>query len=365
MQAWVIDIRKKLNSEIIAIPHELTPKHLPGLDGLRGISILIVILGHLLNTTSLGSLYIGNVGVDTFFVISGFLITTLLLKERVTKGKISLRHFYVRRALRILPVAYLFIVVLIILNHIYHLQITSKSFLTAALYLKNIPFKNAGEWYTGPFWSLSVEEQYYLIFPALLVYMPARYIYIIAFAVLFIPVISYIGYHNIGDLQGHPSIHLIVFIIINVFGKGTISILIGSATAILVFKNIIKIEKLQYNYWLSTILLIVGIALEIFTKDRYVCPVIFALIISFVILNTLSQKTFLHRLLEIKSLVYIGVISYSLYIWQQIFTSSQPWANQFPFSSSCIFNVIALFTVATASYYLYELKFLRLKKYFK
>jgi peptidoglycan/LPS O-acetylase OafA/YrhL len=70
-------------------------------------------------------MYIGSLGVAIFFVISGFLITTLCIKEKINTGNLSLKNFYVRRALRILPVAYLYIVIIAILNYFFKLQVTN------------------------------------------------------------------------------------------------------------------------------------------------------------------------------------------------------------------------------------------------
>jgi peptidoglycan/LPS O-acetylase OafA/YrhL len=92
----------------------LKPEHLPSLDGLRAISICLVLLGHLSGTQNLGYLLpglgdIAHLGVVVFFVISGFLITTLLIKEHAKTGRVSLKLFYARRALRIFPASYAFL----------------------------------------------------------------------------------------------------------------------------------------------------------------------------------------------------------------------------------------------------------------
>ena len=158
-------------SEINRIPDVLAPSHIPSLDGFRGLSILIVIIAHLNYSYKNPIVFFlvegGSLGVYIFFVISGFIITTLLLKEKLRKGRISLRSFYIRRFLRIFPVAYLFLFVLCLLNYFFHLAIPAMAFAGAAFYLTNfsfIPFI----WYTAHFWSLAVEEQYYLVFPFIL-----------------------------------------------------------------------------------------------------------------------------------------------------------------------------------------------------
>src|ERR1700761_4201490 len=131
--------KNRLFADIVSVPPILAPGLLPGLNGLRGVSILMVLMGHLTMNSRYGSTFAGSIGVWIFFVISGFLITTLLLKEKVQTGKISLKQFYIRRFLRIIPVAYLFLITLVILNSALKLQVPSKSFLSAFLFFQNLP----------------------------------------------------------------------------------------------------------------------------------------------------------------------------------------------------------------------------------
>src|ERR1700744_3020835 len=144
-----LSIRDKFTAEITTVPDILKGSHFPTLDGLRGISIIIVLLNHITWRTTIGEYIDGVIGVQIFFVISGFLITTLLLKEKVKNGWISLRQFYIRRVLRIVPVAYLYIFVVLILNYFFKLGMTFENFLVSTLYLKNLNI--AGDWYTGHF----------------------------------------------------------------------------------------------------------------------------------------------------------------------------------------------------------------------
>ncbi|MBX9689523.1 MAG: acyltransferase, partial [Candidatus Obscuribacterales bacterium] len=147
--------------------------YIPALDGLRAISILLVLAFHDIGpiTSQIGHAYSGWIGVDVFFVISGYLITSILLKEAsANNGEFSLRKFYIRRWLRIAPAYYAFLAVALGWycwggNH--HL----KPFLCAALYLTNLDL--AYGWNLIPLkvglshlWSLGLEEQFYLVWPA-------------------------------------------------------------------------------------------------------------------------------------------------------------------------------------------------------
>jgi peptidoglycan/LPS O-acetylase OafA/YrhL len=139
----------------------------PDLDGLRGLAILLVLLGHSrLPLTDRA----GNIGVVVFFVLSGFLITSLLLEEYAETGRVALAGFYQRRARRLLPALLVFLAViavaLVLLGRASELSLL----LPPLLYYANWPqaFGDPGLNYVGHTWSLSVEEQFYLVWPILL-----------------------------------------------------------------------------------------------------------------------------------------------------------------------------------------------------
>ena len=144
------------------------------LDGLRALAILAVLIHHSALAQEGGAWSRGFLGVDLFFVISGFLITTLLLRERDRAGAISLRGFYWRRALRILPLYYLVVTLagiyfVIGRGHLEALQIWPAYYLFFANFLtEHIPT-------LYPTWSLSMEEQFYLIWPLVMIWLPPRY----------------------------------------------------------------------------------------------------------------------------------------------------------------------------------------------
>lgn len=151
--------------------------HFAGLDGLRFFAILSVLFMHCPLTTLWGAqlrfFSRGFLGVDFFFVISGFLITTLLLREEDRTGRIALKAFYWRRALRILP---LFLVVITAVGGYYAFvkadALSARSWPFYYLFLSNFLTVHIPTLY--PTWSLSVEEQYYLVWPLLLVALPRR-----------------------------------------------------------------------------------------------------------------------------------------------------------------------------------------------
>ena len=138
------------------------------IDGLRAVSVTFVILGHLVGTHGFPrGLYplgwFAEFGVRIFFVISGFLITTLLLKELELTHQISLKRFYFRRIFRIFPASYAYIAAIAALGLAHIVYLKSADLLHAATYTVN--YHSVRGWYLGHLWSLSVEEQFYLLWP--------------------------------------------------------------------------------------------------------------------------------------------------------------------------------------------------------
>jgi len=343
----------------------LTQPYLPSLDGFRAVSILLVIGSH----ARLG-FELGGLGVKIFFVISGFLITTLLLKEKSRNGIIDLKKFYIRRALRILPVAYLFIGVVFLLRQIYHFNMPNIYFLTSLLFLEHFN-RNGATINVGHFWSLSVEEQFYLVFPFLLKWNFKFYLY---FLLAFLFFVTLLDFYNLNPQQ---------------FPKGTIpyysmyfllpfrdfdGIILGSLMAIFLFNYSIKIAK-EYFIPIKIILhiLLVPLLIILFISSYsvndfmpyYLNNLWEVILIGVLIwLNLSPSKDPIYWLLNSRLFKQIGLLSYSLYIWQQIFTITIPWKSAFPYGDYRIVNLTALVLVACLSYYFYERKFLKIKTRF-
>jgi peptidoglycan/LPS O-acetylase OafA/YrhL len=145
--------------------------YLPSLDGWRAVAITAVILCHAFGQEDTGGkvnsliLNLGQQGVSLFFAISGYLITTLLLDEQ-QRGGISLRGFYIRRAFRILPPAYIYLAAVATIGVSGLIHLAPGEILSAALVYNN--YWPSRSWFTQHFWSLSMEEHFYLLWPSLL-----------------------------------------------------------------------------------------------------------------------------------------------------------------------------------------------------
>jgi peptidoglycan/LPS O-acetylase OafA/YrhL len=178
--------------------------HIAALDALRGLAVLLVVAAHSLagiRTASLGRAFtFGWTGVDLFFVLSGFLITRILLHSRDRSG--FLRTFVARRALRIWP-AYLMVVLLAfagvarIPDGPLAFNANAYPWYVYALYLQNLWFKDPGPWLLSPTWSLAIEEQYYLVWPVLVALLPRRaLVAILAVVVVGMPLVRIASFLN-------------------------------------------------------------------------------------------------------------------------------------------------------------------------
>lgn len=367
-------IKTKLLADTIAVPVTLQSEYYKSLDGLRAIAILLVIFAHFgINNFLLRfNLKInGTIGVHIFFVLSGFLITTVLLKKKLKHGRISLSDFYIRRLLRIVPLAYLFLLVLIIISAAYRPMSSKMDFLYAFLFLKNLPVKNQP--FTAQLWSLSVEMQFYMVIPFLLFPKINRFFILAILLVVAVPLLSILC-TNYPAMLTQSSRWAISLKIANYsFWKGPVILLIGAMAAFLSFKGIIKLKWGAPYYFLSFFLLIAAILIStpnFCLYNKYLSEYLSAMMIAGVILLNIGSENFLSKILSNPILIKIGIWSYSLYIWQELFIGRffwlpwLRWLNNYPVLVILLIKLIILFPMAYASYHLVETPFLKWKKKF-
>lgn len=163
-------------SGVAAAPGRPAHGYLPALDGLRALSIALVVLSHV----GLGRWVPGGLGVTVFFFISGYIITRLMLQEQERAGRIAVRTFYMRRVLRLMPALVVFVAVSAVLVPASGQAVPLRDALAALFYLGNY-WNIAGGFHSGPApsplsitWSLAVEEHYYLVYPLLMACLAAR-----------------------------------------------------------------------------------------------------------------------------------------------------------------------------------------------
>ncbi|MGC0225955.1 acyltransferase family protein [Pseudooceanicola nitratireducens] len=203
------------------------------LDGLRFFCIAAVLFHHMPGAHELGERYPflsrGFLGVDFFFVLSGFLITSLLLREKERTGRISLRGFYWRRALRILPLYLLVVTVMVVVfAGIKADPLAREIWPYYYVFLANFLTGDIAN--LGPMWSLSVEEQYYTLWPLLVVLLPAR---LLLPAVGALVVLIMAGVLDVFGIPAPRFEHLKIAI-----QAGYVAILLGSGLAIVLHSRI-------------------------------------------------------------------------------------------------------------------------------
>ena len=310
----------------------------PYIDGLRALAVLPVVFFHAGFSWFKG----GFVGVDIFFVISGFLITSIILKEKKNKN-FSLKKFYLRRIRRIIP-ALFFVTLISIPFAIYlmssnDLKIFSQSLFSVIFFISNFFFwKNGG--YFGleselqPLlhtWSLGVEEQFYIFFPIFLILIwrikKDYLIPIIIFGSLISLLSAQIGgnFKYLNLLLNFPYFKLpfdwnwqaSIANFYLPFGR-IWELMIGVLVAFYLQKKEIKERKINNIYSLIGLSLIIFSI--IFFSENLQYPSIFTLLptigTALVIIFT-SQNTYLNKILSNKILVSLGLISFSFYLWHQ------------------------------------------------
>jgi peptidoglycan/LPS O-acetylase OafA/YrhL len=339
-------------------------QRLPGLDGLRAVAVSMVIAYHVMasemDTRVARYAPPGIVGVRIFFVISGFLITWLLLCEEKKNGSISLEKFYIRRVFRILPPAFFYLGVISLLGFIGVLRIHVREIVAAALFVRNIftdlPHAHGAysDW-TGHYWSLSCEEQFYLLWPMLLILSRGRKRMITACLVVAVPILT----QELQFRVGHS-----VLLSVPAYFSWLDSIQVGCLLALLredpATRPFLRGPILQHPLT-PLIAVIVACLTEYFPTATILKPsveaVCFALIINYLIED---HRRLPDRLLALWPVEYIGKLSYSLYLWQQIFCWADP---TLPAKRFQIYPFSLLFTLICGvfSYYLVEQPMLRLR----
>lgn len=318
----------------------MSERRIPSLDGLRAISITLVILSHLVKWKHVSAAVLGSygsLGVFIFFVLSGYLITKLLLREHERTSTISLSDFYLRRAFRIFPAAFAFLAVVVVL---YWKQMTWFHVAAAVFYLANLDVTRP--WIFGHLWSLSIEEQFYLLWPFALKRWYRRRIAIALCAFLVTPIFQTALYAF--------HVHSGLAASLPVFSS---QLAIGCLLAILA-PRIPKVPG-----WLALGMLAALILIPWFPA---ISPArtLFLLFVLEPLLHISAAGLVLHviqvpyRALNWLPVAWLGRISYSLYLWQELFCSNASLHGGY-------FLALPAIGCACLSYYLIEQPMLRLR----
>ena len=309
-------------------------RYLPSIDSLRALAVLAVIIYHI----DVNYLPGGFLGVDLFFVLSGYLISSLIIKEYKKTGTLNLYNFYMRRARRLLPAVYFMITVCLVFMVLFNGVLLRKSHLDAVfgyiyssnwwyIFHKLDYFDSFGA--QSPFkhlWSLAIEEQFYMFFPLIFLIfnrqkkeegqsssLSKNFLYIVLGLIL----ISLVTHILLFDINNINRIY---------FGTDTraFSLLVGVVGALVYPMDKLSSptnakESALYSVVsltsISTLIAIMFYTSEYNTwlyKGGFLLVAILGLII---IISSGKQHTFISKALSFRPIVFIGKISYSLYLW--------------------------------------------------
>jgi peptidoglycan/LPS O-acetylase OafA/YrhL len=290
--------------------------------------------------------------VDLFFALSGFLISWRLLDEHAQTSTISLGAFYLRRAFRILPAYVTCLLALAALAAAVDLGVSAREWVSSTVFLRNYVALDEGSgWYTAHFWSLAVEEHFYLVWPFTLAFIGvrrARWAAIaIALAVTAWRVVEF-RWQAVPVLLGPISFHERTDVRLDALLWGCVAALwlhkIGAAR----LKDSIPVHA---AWAAAALIVVVAVAQPPLTLlwQSALFPLLF-------VATMLYPTTLLGRLLELPVVRWIGRLSYSLYLWQQLFLVAGAEPRPLPLGAlqEWPLNLVALLTCAAISYYAIE-----------
>lgn len=318
--------------------------YIPQIDGLRAISIGMVLLTHA--NFQLGTY--GIIGVDVFFAISGFLITTLIMEEFSRTGTVSINKFYWRRAARLLPALFLLLIGVwiysLLLSDVQRVQDIRFEILASLFYFYNLAwlFEPIAQPVLGHMWSLAVEEQFYLIWPlVLIVFLKKNWsIHLPILFLGFVLVSLVLKFSGLSSDIWNSLFHESLFL--------------GCAFAVL--RKYYSIPKIHEYWYIGSlvILVIIGVFLPTGVSSYanaflHISGGILGLVaIAYCLQNRQEQ------ILGNPLMIYIGKISYSLYLWHVPIFKWFKWHSPLEPWQSFILKFVVTFLIAMVSYHLLE-----------
>lgn len=328
---------------------------IPGLDGLRAVAVILVLMTHACQTAGFprwtmfrSMLLRGEIGVDIFFVISGFLITTLLLRELERAGEVNLKRFYLRRGLRIMPAYLCLLAVVAIGQSTGYFQLRTRDWIAASTYTMN--FLHHPTWALGHCWSLSIEEHFYLLWPFVLFAGGAVWgwrvgLCWVAGCWLIRCAIAFGASHYLFPASSEwSSVTLTTQMAENWTFTRLDTITLGSLLAL-------ACRSVQGRAWLDWATRPWFVALYLFVMagailsarsakfNLCVAYTLNGVCITLLVWWLVQSKGTISRILSHPLLRTVGYGSYSLYLWQQLFLYPRHagWIHQFPQNLGLVF----------------------------
>jgi peptidoglycan/LPS O-acetylase OafA/YrhL len=354
-------------------------RHIPEFDGIRGMAVTLVIIAHFFPflgpTTD-----IGWISVDSFFVLSGYLITNILISSRHQKK--YFRNFYARRVLRVFPVYYfLLIVTLFILPLVlrslpagYDYFLKNRIFYFA--YLQNSLFQRDGwppAWMLSHLWSLAIEEQFYILWPLFVFFLPNRWLLVVTSLMISISIA--LRFSNPDILYAYFSTPTRID-----------AILVGCSLAILLLEKPRVVEQIALPLFILILALVIIAFYRTYWQLSYqnhhmkrwgytVVDIGWAALLV-ICMSAAKKISWVGRMFRVRILTFLGKYSYGIYLYHMVlFFLLGEWISMawkwVGVRAEGIFNWPVGLTILTItlmisylSYRFLETPFLRLKKYF-
>jgi peptidoglycan/LPS O-acetylase OafA/YrhL len=326
----------------------------PALDGLRGVAVSLVMVSHLAPATLSSA---GDIGVLMFFTLSGFLITTLLIQERETSGRVDLPQFYKRRALRLLPALIVLLMVLLALDVVVGSQAGyRRPALFTLFYVANWAIIHGVDFnHINHTWSLSIEEHFYLLWPLTMVLVLRNHD---KHALLWVAIAGAAASWawRVVLWSSGASLPRVIY------GTDTRldGLLIGCLLAIVGY------QRIRHISWPLILAALVGVGSPLLVRtDAFHFAVGYAAVglgTAVVIAACLVGQR-IASVLETQPLVWVGGISYGLYLWHlPVYGAVFKFGGAFPYPVQAVIAVALSLAIAALSYRLVEKRFLRLKR---
>jgi len=347
--------------------HSFQSQHVPALDGIRGVAIILVIIHHQLLPLSLNG---GFLGVDLFFVLSGFLITGLLLKEFEASNSISLINFYARRALRLAPALLIYLIAVLIVTYNQHPEEFAREVKLVGLslvYLTNWRMALGWDYSLDPtaiIWSLSIEEQFYLVWPPLLFLLLSFRVKRLHIAVALGLIVVAVALHRATLWTNGAELNRMYY------GTDTRAdaLFVGCLSAFLAQRRLrarlqstLRILGFVAATFLVYLISTVSFTGQFLYRGGYT---LIALATGLLIWSVNdSEHTWLARVLAFYPLRWFGLISYSLYLWHWLLLRNVSF-YYFVGEWDAWAKFIAALTIAASSFYLIEKPINKLKSRF-
>lgn len=340
-----------------------------GFNAIRAFSVALVVLTHLdmsdwIPNTDFVMIRIwpmisGDFGVLTFFVLSGFLISRILLNERDKNGRINLKRFYIRRVLRLFPPLIVFFILVGIAYQFNFMVEAGASIFYALFYLYNYVPKSIYFSEFGHLWSLGVEEQFYIIWPLILsVFKKVLHLKQFIYLIIIVCCVFAVSVSNFSLFQAYYPFRWFI--------PASCSILIGCLGALYNHYYLSKVKSfIERPFWVA-IIIFLGYTYTIYSPSELISlGILFRSIavLTLLLLIVHSQEKKWVKMLEFKPLAYIGIISYGIYVYQGFFLGtgggSEVWFQKYPLNS------ILTIAFAILSYEFIEKPILKLKRKFE